>query len=522
NLSNYAEGSYTLRLVVNTNNGRPTEERVTFHIMRTPPEVVEVGLGSLYYGDQSTIAGEYYTNQPSIMKLFYRKVGESNFNFISLDGFATNNQFVKQYHYGFIPKDLVLPKTSYEIYFEAENLAGLKTVVKDSSNGINNFIIETDDIPELTSFQEMPFKLPNGVLFDEPVSFLSDNKNEVLFETYYPSSNFIFSNYKLENDSFVRYEVDSLFNRFPKFYGDFNNNGLKDLFVANGADVSVEQTTQNSFSFTKKDSTKDLYLSLLVDDLRNDGNHYMITENFPDKKPSRYLLWKIDSDLTTTFKDTIYVSHTDLNGSHYTSEQIAIDDIDFDGNKELWFLDSGANLNSYVVNTNLTFTRSDSFYTQGLALTDYSDNLRFGNYDGTGNKDIAILYRTNSIAPTFLLLIITFENHIPKIITQKVFLDQADEYRGGLSSTDFYTSLKFVDIDNDSLDELVLNMFPYTYILKYSDNKDKIIFYKESSNTESVFVGDLNQNGVPEIALNLNEQFKFFEFSSSNRTLIPS
>ena len=39
----------------------------------------------------------------------------------------TNNQFVKQLHYGFIPKDLVLPKRFYEIYFEAENLSGLKT-----------------------------------------------------------------------------------------------------------------------------------------------------------------------------------------------------------------------------------------------------------------------------------------------------------------------------------------------------------------------------------------------------------
>jgi hypothetical protein len=100
------------------------EERVVFHILRTPPEVVEVGLGPIYYGDRSTIAGEFYTNQLSVMKMFYRVYGSENFNFISLDGFNTNNQFVKQFHYGFIPKDLVLPSTLYEIYFEAENLAG--------------------------------------------------------------------------------------------------------------------------------------------------------------------------------------------------------------------------------------------------------------------------------------------------------------------------------------------------------------------------------------------------------------
>ena len=129
NLSNLADGLYTLRLVVNSNNGRPTEERVIFHVMRSAPKVTEWGVGTIFYGDRSTIAGEYETNQLSVMKMYYRKLGEANFNFISLDGFNTNNQFVKQFHYGFIPKDLVLPSTDYEVYFEAENLAGLKTIV---------------------------------------------------------------------------------------------------------------------------------------------------------------------------------------------------------------------------------------------------------------------------------------------------------------------------------------------------------------------------------------------------------
>ena len=63
--------------------------------------------------------------------MYYRIFGESQFNFVTLDGFTINNQFVKSLHYGFIPKDLVTQNTLYEIYFEAENLVGLKNSSKE-------------------------------------------------------------------------------------------------------------------------------------------------------------------------------------------------------------------------------------------------------------------------------------------------------------------------------------------------------------------------------------------------------
>lgn len=518
NISSFSEGTYTLRLLVNQNNGSPIEERVFFHIMRTPPKVIEVGLGPLYYGDRSTIAGEFYTNQLAIMKMYYRKFGETSFKFISLDGFATNNQFVKQLHYGFIPKDIVLPSSVYEIYFEAENLAGLKTTVVDSSNNNNYFRISTEDIPKIIQGTELAYSLPNGTLFPKPVSFQSANQNEILFQASYTTQDMVFGNYRLENNTFLKNISDSLINRYPKFYGDLNNNGLKDLITSNFSSViTVEQTNPASFSFSKKDSTTKLFRPVLEDNLLNNTNRYLITEN----EQKRYIIWKINTDLTYSVVDTFYVAKSDSFGSHLTTIQIAADDIDNDGNKEIWFLDEDANLKSYKVNSNLTFTKSDSFYTYGLLPPDQQNILSIGNYDGNGNRDIAVLYQTNSIAPAFLLAVITFENHRSKILMQKVFLNQADEYVGGLTFNKVYQSIKFVDLDNDGMDELVVNMFPYAYIFKRNGDNDDMIFFKEGSNTENVFVGDLNQNGVKEIGLKLNEKFSFFEFSNSNRAAIP-
>ena len=522
NISGYTDGIYTLRLIVTLNNGRTLEERVHFHIMRTAPEVVEVGLGPIYYGERSTINAEFFTNQSSIMRMYYRVYGETNYSYVTLDGFNTNNQFVKNLHYGFIPTEIVQPNTLYQVYFEAENLAGLKTTVVDSTNNNLPFLIPTEELPEQTQYSQMPFLLTDGtVIYKEPVSFLSNNNNEILSQPFREGVDFVFFNYTLENEQFIQHQTDSLLRRFPLHYGDFNNNGLKDLLTINQSNiVLLEQTQSGSFSFSKKDSTTKLFYPVLIDELLNDGTKYLITQN---ESPDRYLIWKLNSDLSTSLVDsTFYTARPDSFGSNYTTRSMLVDDIDNDGIKEIWFVDDDGDIKSYKVNLGLNINKSDSMNVYGLSPVFQQDILSSGDYNGDGKKDIAILYSTNSIAPAFLLLIVTFNNHSPTILMQKVFLDQSEGYGGGLGvGADIYQSLKFVDIDNDGNDELILNIFPSSYIIKHTNGEDKIIFYAEGSNTKNVFSGDLNQNGVTEICFKINDSYRFFEFTNSNRTAAP-
>ncbi|QQS37946.1 MAG: S8 family serine peptidase [Ignavibacteriales bacterium] len=521
-IRNFVEGIYTLRLLVTLNNGRTLEERVHFHVMRTPPQVIEVGLGPIYFGERSTINGEFVTNQSAIMRMYYRKYGEPVYNFVTLDGFNTNNQFVKDLHYGFIPTEIVQPNTLYQVYFEAENLAGLKTTVVDSTNNNLPFLIPTEDLPKPTTSVQMNFSLGEGtVIFPEPVSFLSNNNNELLSQPFREGTDFVFFNYYLNGDQFSQYSTDSLLRRYPLRYGDFNNNGLKDLLTINQSNIlMLEQTQAGSFSFVKKDSSAKLFYPILVNELLNDGVNYIITQN---ESPDRYLIWKVNSDLSTSLVDsTFYITRSDSFGSNYTTRSMIVDDIDNDGTKEIWFVDEDGDLKSYKVNPGLVLTKSDSLNVFGLSPAFQQDVLSSGDYNGDGIKDIAILYSTNSIAPAFLLLVVTFSNHSPVILTQKVFLDQSEGYGGGLGvGADVYQSLKFVDVDSDGKDELVVNIFPSSYIFKNINNEDEIIFYSEGSNTKNVFAGDLNQNGVPEISFKINDVFRFFEFANSNRAAVP-
>jgi hypothetical protein len=112
----------------------------------------EIGPTTAFYGDKTTILAALYTDQPTVTRMYYRKFGELDFNFVTLDGFTTNNQFVKYLHYGFIPKQLVEQNSAYEIYFEAENLVGLKTVVKN--NGQNFLLLQ---IMKLSTQQKYNF-----------------------------------------------------------------------------------------------------------------------------------------------------------------------------------------------------------------------------------------------------------------------------------------------------------------------------------------------------------------------------
>ena len=180
-LTSLPDTVYCLRLVVQQTNGRTLEERVNFIISRNPPIAELISVGPAFYGDKTTILAALYTDQPTVTRMYYRKIGEVQFNFITLDGFTTNNQFVKYLHYGFIPKQLVAQNSAYDVYFEAENLVGLKTIV--NNNG-QNFLFTTNYDAEYAAETLLPFSLPSGSIYQNSVNISQNDFTEVYLRTY--------------------------------------------------------------------------------------------------------------------------------------------------------------------------------------------------------------------------------------------------------------------------------------------------------------------------------------------------
>lgn len=510
-LSNLPDTSYTLRLLVNLNTGNTMEERVNFYISRKAPEAYLVTIAPAFYGEESTILAAVYSDEPAVSRMYYRQTGQNEFNFITLDGFATNNQFVKQMHYGFIPKQLVIPNTQYEIYFECENLVGLKT--KIDNNG-SNFFIRTENYFELSEKIEKPYSLPAGIIYQNPVNISSIDKNEIILrELNNPRvSNF----YQLQNGSFTK--KDSLVDQIVRDFGDFNNNGKKNIlsyFVYNG--YLYEQDNAGSSKFVRKyENETGEFWPIFAKDIT--GNNQ--TEIAVVKNDSTIRIWSVNNDLSLS-NPTDLVNFTEKRffGNTFNFPHGVLTDFNNDGINELWFVDRDGDIFSYKVSA------PGNYVPDKVIVTDFlgsSGLITAGDYTGNGKTDLAVLLRSIDnldIAPFYRLIVFTMQGNDLVTVFDQAFLDPTQEFRSAFQRAE--NSLRLFDITGDGKDELILFIYPYSYIFKYDDQKNKVISYKENINSNSVFVGDLDFNGVPEIAFPTAQGIKFYEFTHSLKPSTP-
>ncbi|MCL5029149.1 MAG: S8 family serine peptidase [Bacteroidetes bacterium] len=512
NLSSYADSTYCLRLVVQLNNGKTTEERVNFNIIRKPPSANLIFIGPAYYGDKATILASIHTDQLSVIKMYYKKSGEKDFSTISLDGFSSNTLSVNNLHYGFIPLDIVNQNTSYEIYFEAINQVGLTTIINNNGSDFN---ISTNFPLYPVYSTELPYALPPGEIYQYPLNITSTDSNEVAIRKSSNPQNSYF--YKLSGSNFIKF--DSLQGMILKDYGDFNNNGKKDLltyFVYDG--FIYEQLNPFSPNFVQKfaDTTK-IFWPILAQDIDGDGK----TEILAIDSDTSFVVWKVQSNLSLS--DSVRLTNFAQNVTEnkvLDSPNAVITDLNGDGKKEIWMVDKGGDIFSYNI------IGSDNYQKGKVISTGFessSSYLTAGKYLGNGTTEMAVLLHSIpniDIAPYYRLVIFNFIADSLNIIYDNAFIDPTTEFNTQFQQVD--NSIRFADIDNDGRDELILFIYPYSYILKYENGQSSIISYEKNINSNSIFVGDLNKNGVPEVAFPTNSGIRFYEFAVSNYPSTPT
>ncbi len=503
--------SYDLRLVVYLSNGRTMEERVNIYINRAPPKIQLISIGPAFYGKTTTILAALYTDELCTARMYYRVLGSSSFDFITLDGFNINNKFVKQYHYGFIPQDLIKPNSTYEVYFEAENLVGIKTVIDNKGN---YFAFNSSFNLNNASENVLAYTLPSGNIYQNLLNITSGDSSEIAFRNMNDLSTTVF--YKLTNGSFVK--IDSLKNMIVQDNGDFNNNGKEDLlglFVYNGYLLEQENVKSPKFIRTYSD-TSGSFWPILAKDIYKDGK----TEVLAVSSDSSITVWNVTNDLKVADPTRlINYSPVGAGGNIFDSPHAVIADLDGDGKNEIWMVDNDGDIFDYKVSDSKNFTRGKVFSTGFLSSAAY---LSAGDYNGDGKKELAVLLHSISdvdVAPFYRLLIFNIISDTINVLYDQALIDAASEFNSSFQKAD--NSIRFSDIDNDGTDELILFTYPYSYIFKYNNGSNNIISYKENINSNSIFVGDLNKNGVKEVAFPGNNKITFSEFTSANKTAIP-
>ena len=177
-----------------------------------------------------------------------------------------------------------------------------------------------------------------------------------------------------------------------------------------------------------------------------------------------------------------------------------VTDLDNDGHKEFWMIDEDGDIFSYEADGSGGYT---PFLQDSTFFMSSAEFLTAGDFDGDGQEEIAVLLHSLTaydIAPFYILNIYKYSGNSLHNIYQEGFIDASTEFSGGGTFRTIDNSIRFADIDNDGVDELILFVFPYSYIFKDNFGDVKIISYKENINSNSIFVGDLNKNNVPEVA----------------------
>ena len=312
-----------------------------------------------FYGKTTTILAALYTDELCTARMYYRVLGSSSFDFITLDGFNINNKFVKQYHYGFIPQDLIKPNSTYEVYFEAENLVGIKNVIDNKGN---YFAFNSSFNLNNASENVLAYTLPSGNIYQNLLNITSGDSSEIAFRNMNDLSTTVF--YKLTNGSFVK--IDSLKNMIVQDNGDFNNNGKEDLlglFVYNGYLLEQENPKSPKFIRTYSD-TSGSFWPILAKDIYKDGK----TEVLAVSSDSSITVWNVTNDLKVADSTRlINYSPVGAGGNIFDSPHAVIADLDGDGKNEIWMVDNDGDIFDYKVSDSKNFTRGKVFSTGFLS-----------------------------------------------------------------------------------------------------------------------------------------------------------
>lgn len=508
---------FTIRIVLHQTNGLTKEERINFSRITKQPKGELISIFPAYYGDKPTFTAALYTDVPSIAKMYYRKANSGeNYRFVSLDGFATNNFFVKQLHYGFIPKGIIEPNTDYEIYFEIENQ--LRNSTKLLDNG-NPFIQKSLDFFHLQSFQEKSYTLPSGSLYESTFE-LDSSKAKYLFlrENSDPMHTFL---YKFENDGFTKIITDTLNERIPKAVGDFNRNGKLDVLALwSRHGFIMEQREKNSTKFDDKQKfDQSTFWPIFAQDVDGDSV-YEIGALTDDSTISVY---KVNNDLSLTLWQTLKNFSPTFNyGNELNSPHCVIADLNKNGKSELWFLDREGDIFSYELNSSGKFVQ---YLSASTGFESSSNQMAVGDFENDGTNELAILVHSIAeidIASFNILEVLKLDYSIPNnpklnITFSNAFVDPAEEF--GSSFQKRQSSLRFVEIENQQ--RLVLFTFPYSYILSKNSitSTTDFIYFDETTNSNSIFNGNLSSQTSNEIAFPKADKIVFLSSQFSSQYL---
>jgi subtilisin family serine protease len=523
NISSLPDTTFTLRLVVNQDNGVTVENRIRIFIDRTPPVISPVAVSDAMVFDKHGVLFEFSTDDLCETTIYYRvKNSGTAFSPIVMAG-------VLKWHYQLLRDTDVRPNVDYEFYISAQNMSGLVTTTQ-ATLGIFNLSNET---VSQEGFAYKPANnLPKGYPLNKVLDFNGNGRKEVVMNKSPLTENFgLMTYYEFQTTQFV--QVDSIAypnHLIPRSTGDTDADGnLEVLSQSGGTTYLYEQAS--GFPFPEKliwaDSSGNTWGAAIAntkDTLASSGKRQIIERTADSTYTILNNIGKGRFTKIADLKNPVSIGK-DGSPTSFGEPRVLVDDFDQDGKPEIGMGDSDGNFYFYEYAGGNTYNQT---FLQQSQYIDATAMIASGNFLGNGKKQFVIgrhssldwisLTQREYKAPVWDIQIwqASGDNQYVKLWDQIFY-----NYR---EAATFSSSISVGDIDGDGKDELVINTYPNLYVYKYNTAQStfKPIWYYPYAASPQVLIGDYDGNGLKEIYVANDTATLSFEYLNYRGTLAPA
>ena len=518
-----AEGVYTVRLEVTGRDGSQTHDQVVLTIDRSPAKIYSITAKETLYKNQSNTIISWATDDLTQGTFYYRLHGEvDRFASVKESGLAKEHVF-----------SLGLGTGKYQFYIEAQNSVGLKSVdnnngkyyeieVVDRSISPHGFVethllsvplqiadvatdFDKDGLYEIIgrSLTDVPPRLRGEMGGSELTSDMPVIYERLPTGEYIKAHTFSHENIPANVNNWVDYDID-LNTLIPKTVGDTDNDGLLEILVYDKERTYlIESTTVDGYP-SKVIWVNPYLAGGVIVDLDGDG----ITEIVgTDNNNNRILIFESIGD--NAYSRTAELPNVS-EGKNIYSKDFAIDDFNSDGVLDLVVGDSEGELFVYSAIADDQFCLASTEMILGELNVDTVLHLSSGDLNGDGQPEFVVggIESLPDVLST------------PPLWKFQVFRYDLGEYRAIWEQTiSPYrisgNSVKFIDVDSDDLDELVIVAFPNLYVMEWDGTTFIPIYHQEVNETSTLFSADMNDNGFQEFFVNSEEGLSMIESASS-------
>ena len=480
--SERSDGPYVLRLGVRLRDGVEVEDRVVVHVDHTPPHIDQIRIVERFDGPEIVWFVEWETDDPTTGGITARSAESSE------DAKTVATEYRGTAHCLRVP-DLFAGAPAgvhtYTVEIFVQNTSGL-IALADSTLDLRDEVVPEGGYSEVAV-------LPDGYLLPHFTDFDHDGEREIALMPYkggrYNAVRFY--------EAYVRvFETGNLF--LPWAVGDLDQDGRRELLGVDAARVRLFETPDiYSFPSVKIWEAKDTWGGEIAD-LDSDGRRELILR--ADSENALKVFEAAGDNLLGQVASLPNPTH----GTNRLASRFATGDFDRDGRNEIVVGDGDGEIFVYEAIGDNSFR---STWTGGLTGTQTDLLTGAGDPDGDGRPEFAVGYTaTHPFDPGGARWIIAVydapADDVYRIAwrTEILWVDRSG------------SGLSFGDFDGDGVDELIVCVVPDLYVFDArTSGQYEPIWHTTISATHVPPIGDLDQDGLPEIAFNRRGAVRIYE-----------